>query len=156
MKIAILVWIQFFASQHGVDPMLVEAIVRQESSYNPQATGSIGEIGLMQMRKEYLTKPNDYYQPYLNLKEGIKRLAELKRHENVLGPYWFVAWNAGSQGALVFHKTNGIENHKYSRMVMMRYAEIMQEHDKRPIKIQYKEHTKLKELKTIVAFNGRD
>ena len=156
MKVMILVWIQFFSTQHGVDPMLVEAIVAQESSYNPKATGGIGEIGLMQIRKEYLDDPKAYYDPYLNLKEGIKRLAELKRLEKQLGPNWFVAWNLGATGALEFHKAHGIKNYPYSRDVFSKYARILAEHNKRDSKLQYVAHKIKRKPKRLVASIGEN
>lgn len=37
------------AARYGVDPLLVKAIVRRESDFDPFAYGSAGEIGLMQV-----------------------------------------------------------------------------------------------------------
>ena len=38
------------AQRHGLDPELVLALISSESRHNPQARGSRGEIGLMQIR----------------------------------------------------------------------------------------------------------
>ena len=38
------------AEANGVPPALVDAVVRIESRYDPAAVGSVGEIGLMQVR----------------------------------------------------------------------------------------------------------
>jgi soluble lytic murein transglycosylase-like protein len=38
------------AAANGVPPALVDAVVRIESRYDPAAVGSVGEIGLMQVR----------------------------------------------------------------------------------------------------------
>jgi len=35
--------------RHHVSPFLVKAVIRKESSFNPQARGAAGEIGLMQI-----------------------------------------------------------------------------------------------------------
>jgi soluble lytic murein transglycosylase len=40
------------AQRYGVDPALVKAIVWRESRFNPNARGTAGEIGLMQIREE--------------------------------------------------------------------------------------------------------
>src|SRR5436305_6902318 len=40
------------ARKYGVEPALVKAVVWRESWFNPGATGSKGEIGLMQIRPE--------------------------------------------------------------------------------------------------------
>lgn len=155
MKIMILVWIQFFSNQYGVDPILVESIVAQESNYNPKATGSIGEIGLMQIRKEYLTNPQTYYDPYLNLKEGVKRLAELKRLEKHLGPYWFTAWNLGPTGALELNKNGNIKNFPYAKKVYARYAKILKEHGSRDPKVQYAVHKKGNQKRLVASVDDK-
>ena len=133
MKFIIIAWIQIFSAEYKLDPVLVEAIVRTESQYDYTATGGIGEIGLMQMRHEYLKNPKKYYNPYQNLKEGIARLAELKRLQKQLGPYWFVAWNMGVTGALKYHKKHGIKNFPYGKKVFKNYYVIKKERQNRPL-----------------------
>jgi soluble lytic murein transglycosylase len=41
--------IEEIATQNGVDPFLIKAVIRRESKFNPFAYGSHGEIGLMQV-----------------------------------------------------------------------------------------------------------
>lgn len=137
MKTMLLVWISFFSNEYKMDPVLVEAIVRTESSYNSQAIGPIGEIGLMQMRHEYLDNPKKYLDPYENLKEGVKRLAELKRLENELGPFWYTAWNLGPTGAKRYNNKKGLYKHPYSKKVLANYIKIKKEIKTRPLSMQY-------------------
>ena len=40
------------AAKHGVDPALVKAVVWRESWFDPRATGTSGEVGLMQIMKD--------------------------------------------------------------------------------------------------------
>ncbi len=120
MQTAILIWISVFSGTYNVDPDLVAAMVETESQFNPNTTGAIGEIGLLQMRKEYLDRPQHYYHPVLNLSEGIERLSKLKRLESRLGKYWFCAWNLGPTGALKIDKKIGIENFSYCKKVINR------------------------------------
>jgi soluble lytic murein transglycosylase len=40
------------AKRHHIDPDLVRAVIWQESKFNPNAVGSKGEVGLMQIRPE--------------------------------------------------------------------------------------------------------
>jgi soluble lytic murein transglycosylase len=42
--------IQAAATRYGVDPLLVRAVIRRESHFNPAARGTRGEIGLMQLQ----------------------------------------------------------------------------------------------------------
>jgi len=39
------------SDRHGVDPMLVKAVISKESNFNPDVRGKAGEIGLMQIRQ---------------------------------------------------------------------------------------------------------
>ena len=40
------------AQRYGLEPALVKAVVWQESRFNPNARGKVGEIGLMQIQEE--------------------------------------------------------------------------------------------------------
>lgn len=114
----LLFWILFLSNNHKVDPYLVTAIVEVESSFNANTTGSIGEIGLMQIRKEYLSKKINYYDPINNLKAGVPMLASLKRLKKKLGKYWFCSWNLGPTGAIRYNRRKGLKNFKYCKKVM--------------------------------------
>lgn len=73
--------IETSAAKHGVDPMLVKAIIFTESSFCPQKVGKDGEIGLMQIRHAAAADwaeskgvkqptPEEMYQPELNIEIG--------------------------------------------------------------------------------------
>lgn len=106
MNILISSMIFFYSSLYGVDPKLVDAIVFVESSYRPNVVGSVGEIGLMQMKPHYLPGPVSLFHPEVNLAVGIRELSRLQRLEDRLGPYWFVAWNTGAKGALSLDRSD--------------------------------------------------
>ncbi len=77
-----------------VDPQLVIAIVLVESGGNPMARGSVGEIGLMQLRPEY--HPEASFNVDDNIRIGVGYLVEVRKIcQPVYGRYWFVCYNRG-------------------------------------------------------------
>ena len=73
--------VDLFAREHGVPVEFARAVVHVESSYNSRATGSVGEIGLMQLKYEtarmigFTGTREQLYQPVANLTWGMKYLA---------------------------------------------------------------------------------
>jgi hypothetical protein len=73
------------AAANGVPPALVDAVVRIESRYDPAAVGSVGEIGLMQVRPKtaellgFQGTSADLAQPQTNLRYGVGYLAKAWR-----------------------------------------------------------------------------
>ena len=73
------------AAAHGVPVALANAVVRVESNYNPQATGSAGEVGLMQIKYQtarglgYAGTRSGLYDPATNLEWGMRYLAGAHR-----------------------------------------------------------------------------
>lgn len=74
-----------YAAQHGVPYRLAKAVVFVESSFRPNATGSVGEIGLMQIRLStargmgYKGSARNLYNPATNLYWGMKYLGKAHR-----------------------------------------------------------------------------
>lgn len=70
-----------YASQYGVNVSLARAVVRIESNYRPNMTGSAGEVGLMQIKPAtarmlgYAGSVKGLYDPETNIKYGMKYLA---------------------------------------------------------------------------------
>jgi hypothetical protein len=73
------------AEANGVPPALVDAVVRIESRYDPAAIGSVGEIGLMQVRPKtaallgFRGTSAELAQPQTNLRYGVGYLAKAWR-----------------------------------------------------------------------------
>jgi hypothetical protein len=73
------------AAANGVPPALVDAVVRIESRYDPTAVGSIGEIGLMQVRPKtaallgFQGTSAELAEPRTNLRYGVGYLAKAWR-----------------------------------------------------------------------------
>ena len=71
-----------YASAYGVPSSLAHAVVRVESNFRPNARGSAGEIGLMQIKPStarmmgYNGSAKGLYNPDTNIKYGMKYLAQ--------------------------------------------------------------------------------
>ncbi len=74
-----------YAREYNVPVELAQAVVRIESNYNPNARGSAGEIGLMQIKPAtarmmgYSGSSKGLFDPETNLKYGMKYLARRRR-----------------------------------------------------------------------------
>lgn len=92
--------ISLSAIRHGVDPHLALAIATVESGMNPKAIGSLGEIGLFQLRPEY----HDVIQGDIrnNIEVAVKYLAELKVRCKYLGNEFFICYNYGPKRLLKY------------------------------------------------------
>ncbi len=109
------------ASQaHGVDPILVKALIQVESGYRPKARSPKGAVGLMQIMpataREY--KVRNPFDPKANIEAGVKHLKTLldrfgiERTELALAAY-----NAGP-GAV--ERFNGIPPYRETRNYVSR------------------------------------
>jgi soluble lytic murein transglycosylase-like protein len=67
------------ASKYSLDPALLHAVIRAESSYNPGAISSKGAVGLMQLMPETAARygVRDRYDPSENIEGGARYLSEL-------------------------------------------------------------------------------
>lgn len=70
-----------YAKEYDVPVELAHAVIRVESNYNPNARGSAGEIGLMQIKPAtarmmgYSGSSKGLFDPDTNIKYGMKYLA---------------------------------------------------------------------------------
>ena len=103
---------------HGVDPLLVRALIQVESNYRPKAKSPRGAMGLMQLMpstaREY--KVRNPFDPRANIEAGIKHLKSLIDR---LGSteMALAAYNAG-EGAVA--KFNGIPPYQETRNYVTR------------------------------------
>jgi hypothetical protein len=102
---------------HGVDPLLVRALIQVESNYKPKARSPRGAMGLMQLMpstaREY--KVRNPFDPRANIEAGIKHLKSLIDRFGV--EIALAAYNAG-EGAV--QKFNGIPPYRETRNYVSR------------------------------------
>jgi hypothetical protein len=89
------------AERHGVNPALVEAVIRIESAFNPWAVSSKGAQGLMQLmpRTAYALGVRDSFNPRQNIEGGVRHLRYLLDRYPGNIPLALAAYNAG-EGAV--------------------------------------------------------
>jgi soluble lytic murein transglycosylase len=110
--------------KHGVDPALVKAVVWRESWFDPNAKGTSGEVGLMQIMKDtandwakaqrmMLFTHQELFDPAKNTDCGawyLRRL--LGRYQSTDHPviYALAAYNAGPSRVARWSKGVGVTN----------------------------------------------
>ena len=101
------------AETHGVDPMLVRALIRVESGDSPTARSYKGAMGLMQLMPATarLYKVRNPYDPKANIAAGVKHLKSLLDRFRTVD-LALAAYNAG-EGAV--KKFNGIPPYRETR-----------------------------------------
>jgi len=110
------------AAEFSVDPLLVEAVIEVESSFDPFAVSPKGAAGLMQLMPETardLDVP-DIFDPEQNIRGGVRYLRDLERRFGGDLGLALAAYNAGA-GAVRRH--GGIPPYSETREYVIRVLE---------------------------------
>ncbi|MCA0361357.1 MAG: lytic transglycosylase domain-containing protein [Armatimonadetes bacterium] len=85
------------AEKYNLDPRLFEALVEQESAFNPKAISPVGAQGLAQLMPKTAASlgVKDPFDPVQNLEGGAKYLAQMMREFNGDRRLALAAYNAG-------------------------------------------------------------
>jgi soluble lytic murein transglycosylase len=121
------------SAKHDFDPVLVLAIIKTESSFNPLAIGGVGEIGLMQIRPEtaeWIAKkkdlvwygPNTLRNPVDNVRIGINYLSYLRGKFDRYANKYISAYNMGATKVRQLYASE-VKPKEYSLKVMRHYKD---------------------------------
>jgi soluble lytic murein transglycosylase-like protein len=97
--------VQSISWEHRVDPKLVDAMVRVESSYNPNAVSRKGAMGLMQLMPATAERLDveDPFDPEDNIRGGVTEFARLVDRYSGNLQLALAAYNAG-EGAVARYR----------------------------------------------------
>jgi hypothetical protein len=91
--------VQQTSKAHGVDPALVDLMIRMESGYNPKAVSPKGARGIMQLMPSTASMygVKNVFDPGENLRGGIRYLRDLLERFGSNVTYALAAYNAGPE-----------------------------------------------------------
>lgn len=123
-RVQLLNMISKISQKYGVDEKLVQAVIKQESGFNPKARSHCGAMGLMQLMPATAKGlgVQDAYNPVQNVEGGVKHLKGLLARYNGNLVLALAAYNAGGGNV---DKYGGVppfkETQNYVRNILANY-----------------------------------
>ena len=119
------------SENYELDPVFLMAVIQNESSFNPKQKGSLGEIGLMQLKPdtaawiahEYGIKyknAKSLYDPNVNIRIGAALLDKLRHQFDSKSRLYLSAYNIGAKKVRRMVSDKKIPK-EYVQAVMKRY-----------------------------------
>lgn len=96
--------IDSIARRHGMDPLLVRAVIRVESNFDPRAVSPKGAAGLMQLMPETAMRygVDNRFDPLQNIDGGVRYLRDLMAMFDGNLSLALAAYNAGEGAVLKY------------------------------------------------------
>lgn len=116
--------VQEAAHTHGVDPNLVDLLIRMESGYDPRAVSRKGARGVMQLMPDTasLYGVRNSFDPLQNIRGGVRYLRDLLQRFDSNVTLALAAYNAGPEAV---EKHHGVppydETRTYVRTILAAY-----------------------------------
>ncbi len=119
---------------YSLDPLLILAVMRQESHYQPDAMGRHGEIGLMQIKPETArwiagrvginwSDESTLFDPQFNIRIGTAYISFLRNRFENRGKHYLAAYNLGPAALRSKLKKNELPV-EYSTSLTRHYASL--------------------------------
>jgi len=115
-----------YGKKYDIDTDFIRAIIKQESSFNPNAKSSAGAMGLMQLMPETAKSygVSDPYNPEQNIDAGVRMLKDLSKQFNGEKEMILAAYNWGSGNLTKYgYEKRPKETRNYIEKVMKYYNE---------------------------------
>lgn len=116
------------SKKHDIDPVLVAAVVHQESRFMPKAKSPVGAMGLMQLmpRTGRWMGARNLYDPAQNVKAGVKYLKYLQKRFGDDEELVLAAYNGGEGNV---KRYGGVPPFRETRQYVRRVSSYRSEYD---------------------------
>ena len=99
-------YVEIYAEEYDIDPLLIYSIIKAESGFNPKARSRSGAYGLMQVMEDTAVEVAEkqsirlddielLYEPAININIGVAYFKELKEKYNGNELLAIIAYNGG-------------------------------------------------------------